>query len=57
MTSEEGQRVYTENGYDSLAPELMRPEDKDTELIFLDNDVEYLDRADELADRVATLFR
>jgi iron(III) transport system substrate-binding protein len=57
MTSEEGQKVYLENGYDSLAPDLMRPEDKDTELIFLDNKVEFLDRADELADRVATLFR
>jgi iron(III) transport system substrate-binding protein len=57
MTSEEGQKIYLENGYDSLAPDLMRPEDKDTELIFLDNKVEFLDRADELADRVATLFR
>jgi iron(III) transport system substrate-binding protein len=57
MTSAEGQQIYLKNGYDSLAPDLMRPEDKDTELIFLDSGVEYLDRSEELADRVATLFR
>lgn len=57
MSSPEGQQIYIKNGYDSLAPDLMRPEDKDTELIFLDSGVEFLDRADELADRVATLFR
>lgn len=57
MTSAEGQQIYLKNGYDSLAPDLMRPEDKDTELIFLDSGVEYLQRSEGLADRVATLFR
>jgi len=57
MTSAEGQKIYLENGYDSLAPDLMRPEDRDTELIFLDSGVDYLDRSEELADRVAILFR
>jgi iron(III) transport system substrate-binding protein len=57
MTSAEGQQIYIDNGFDSLAPELMRPEDKDTELVFLDSGMDFLDRSDELADLVATLFR
>jgi len=57
MTSPEGQQIYVNNGFDSLAPDLMRPEDKETELVFLDSGVDFLDRSDELADLVATLFR
>lgn len=57
MTSEEGQQIYVDNGYDSLAPDMMRPEDQDTELVFLDSGVDFLDRSDDLADQVATLFR
>jgi iron(III) transport system substrate-binding protein len=57
ITSLEGQKIYVGSGYDSLAPELMRPEDKDTELVFLDGGVDYLDRSNELADLVSKLFR
>lgn len=57
MTSKEGQEIYVRNGFDSLAPALMKPEDKNTELVFLDTGVDYLDRSNELADKVATLFR
>jgi ABC-type Fe3+ transport system substrate-binding protein len=57
MTSAEGQQIYVDNGFDSLAPDLMKPQDRKTELIFLDSGPAYLDRSDELADRVATLFR
>ena len=57
MTSPEGQQIYVDNGFDSLAPEFMRPEDKDTELIFLDTGMDFLERSNDLADRVATLFR
>jgi iron(III) transport system substrate-binding protein len=57
MTSAEGQQIYVDNGFDSLAPDLMKPQDRETELIFLDSRPAFLDRSDELADRVATLFR
>jgi iron(III) transport system substrate-binding protein len=57
MTSAAGQQIYVDNGFDSLAPDLMKPQDRKTELIFLDSGPAYLDRSDELADRVATLFR
>jgi iron(III) transport system substrate-binding protein len=57
MTSKEGQQIYVKNGFDSLVPDLMRAEDRDTELIFLDSGVEFLGRSNELADLVATLFR
>jgi len=57
MTSPEGQQIYIDNGFDSLAPDLMRPEDKETELVFLDSGMDFLDRSEGLADLVATLFR
>jgi iron(III) transport system substrate-binding protein len=57
MTSKDGQKVYVKNGFDSLVPDLMRKEDRDTELIFLDSDVKFLARSNELADLGAKLFR
>ena len=57
MTSAEGQAIYVENGFDSLAPDLMKEADRETELVFLDSGVEFLERSNELADLVATLFR
>ena len=44
MTSKEGQEIYSKNKFDSLAPDLMRPDDKKTELIFLDTTPAFLGR-------------
>lgn len=56
LTSLQGQQVEVDNGYESLVPSMMRPEDRNTKAVFLDVKPSYLDEQSDLADKAQQLF-
>jgi iron(III) transport system substrate-binding protein len=56
LTSPEGQQIYVNNGYESLNPKFMNPEDANLKFVFPESAPEYPKRSDELSDLVTRLF-
>jgi iron(III) transport system substrate-binding protein len=56
LTSAEGQQIYVNNGYESLSPAFMKPEDANLKYVFPQSAPNFPKRTQELADLVTQLF-
>lgn len=56
VTSEEGQQIYVDNGYESLLPALVAPENEDLDRVYVDFGIDYIERESEYVELVEQYF-